>query len=79
MEADRAKPRTTARAVTVITVVLVAMGALNRAYTAPYSTPAGQLALAAVLMSFGAALWWMHAMTRPSRTARLIEPWRPPR
>ena len=44
VEAERAKPRTTARAVTLITLGAVALGALNRTYLAPYGTPLGQLA-----------------------------------
>ncbi len=72
IEADRAKPRTTARAVTVITVVIVAAGLLNRGYTSPYATAVGQVVLAATLGCFGAALWWMHSMTQGQRPARIL-------
>lgn len=72
IEADRAKPRTTARAVTVITVVIIAAGLLNRSYTSPYSSPLGQVVLAATLGFFGAALWWMHSMTQGPRPARIL-------
>lgn len=72
IEADRAKPRTTARAVTVITMAIIAAGLLNRSYTGPYGTFLGQVVLATTLGFFGAALWWMHAMTRSARPARIL-------
>ncbi len=72
IEADRAKPRTTARAVTAITVLIIAAGLLNRGYTSPYATVLGQVVLAATLGFFGAALWWMHSMTRSTRPARIL-------
>lgn len=72
IEADRAKPRTTARAVTVITVTVMGVGLLNRGYTQPYSSPLGQLVLAATIGFFAAALWWMHSMTLTTRPARVL-------
>jgi Flp pilus assembly protein TadB len=74
IEADRAKPRTTARAVTAITLVIIAAGLLNRGYTGPYGTLLGQAVLATTLGFFGAALWWMHSMTRTVRPARILGP-----
>ena len=74
IEADRAKPRATARAVTVITLVIAALGLLNRGYTGPYATSLGQVVLAATLAFFGAALWWMHSMTRSDAVDRLLGP-----
>jgi Flp pilus assembly protein TadB len=72
IEADRAKPRATARAVTMITVGIVGMGLINRGYTAPYGTSVGQVVLAATFGFFGAALWWMHSMTRTTRPVRML-------
>jgi Flp pilus assembly protein TadB len=72
IEADRAKPRATARAVTIITVVIIGVGLMNGAYTAPYGTALGQLVLAATLGFFGAALWWMHRMTVAVGPGRLL-------
>lgn len=74
VEADRAKPRTTAKVVSLITVAMVAIGLANRSYTAPFATPTGQLVLALTLAFFGACLWWMHAMTSTGAAARLIAP-----
>jgi Flp pilus assembly protein TadB len=72
IEADRAKPRTTARAVTAITLMIIAAGLLNRGYTGPYGTVLGQVVLATTLGFFAAALWWMHSMTRSTPTARIL-------
>lgn len=72
VEADRAKPRATARAVTVITVGVVAVGALNSTYLAPYGTPLGQLVLAGITATFVAALAWMRALTFGRSAPRLL-------
>ena len=72
IEADRAKPRTTARVVTLITMAIIGAGLLNRSYTGPYGTFLGQVVLAATLGFFGAALWWMHSMTRSVKPARIL-------
>jgi Flp pilus assembly protein TadB len=72
VESDRAKPRATARAVMGITGVMIVLGLANRGYTEPYGTALGQVVLAATLGFFGAALWWMHGMTRSTPPARLL-------
>jgi tight adherence protein B len=62
IEADRAKPRTTARWVTIITVVvLVALG-LTGQYVAPYRTGPGQLVLGVLLAAYAGVLVWMRQM-----------------
>ncbi|WP_229734414.1 type II secretion system F family protein [Cellulomonas carbonis] len=63
VEAERAKPRATARAVTLITLAVVAVGALNGAYLDPYTTPLGQVVLAAIAAGFIGCLVWMRALT----------------
>jgi tight adherence protein B len=72
VEADRAKPRTTARAVTLITLGVVAVGFLNGIYIAPYGTPLGQLVLVGITGTFVAALAWMRALTLGQAQPRLI-------
>lgn len=72
IEADRAKPRATARLVTVITLIIVGVGLLNRGYTDPYGTALGQVVLTATLGFFAAALWWMHSMTRSVPANRIL-------
>ena len=72
VEAERAKPRTTARAVTLITLGVVAFGALNGTYLAPYTTPLGQLVLTVITLGFAAALGWMRAITLSTPDPRLF-------
>ena len=72
VEADRAKPRATARAVTLITLSIVGIGALNRTYIEPYGTALGQLVLLAVTAMFIGALTWMRALTISPAQPRLI-------
>ena len=72
VEADRAKPRTTARAVTVITLVVLALLTANRAYIAPYGDPLGQMVLAALLGTYAGTLVWMTAMARTRPAPRFL-------
>ena len=72
VEAERAKPRTTARAVTLITLGVVAVGALNGTYLRPYGTVLGQLVLACIALGFVACLAWMRALTLTSPAPRLL-------
>ena len=67
VEAERAKPRATARAVTLITLGVVAVGALNGTYLAPYGTPLGSAGPRRDHRSgFVGALAWMRALTLSS-------------
>ena len=63
VEAERAKPRATAKAVTLITLAVVAIGSLNTTYVAPYRSALGQMVLAAVAVGFAACLTWIHRLT----------------
>lgn len=72
IEADRAKPRATARAVTVITLGVVVLGLANGAYMAPYATPTGQIVLAVIAGMFVATLAWMRSMTLSTPHPRLL-------
>jgi tight adherence protein B len=72
IEADRAKPRTTARWVTIITVVvLVALG-LTGQYVAPYRTGLGQVVLAVLLAAYAGVLVWMRHMAAGAPLPRFI-------
>jgi Flp pilus assembly protein TadB len=72
IEADRAKPRTTARWVTLITVsVLVVLG-LTGDYVAPYRSGLGQLVLALMLAAYGGVLFWMRRMAAGRPLPRFI-------
>ena len=72
VEADRAKPRATARWVTIITVVVLVGLFLSGSYVEPYKTPLGQLILAVLLAAYVGALIWMRFMSRGSSPTRFI-------
>ncbi len=74
IEADRAKPRSTARAVTFITLGVLAVMALNRTYVEPYTSPFGQALLAGLLTAYGAVLIWMRQMAAGRRAPRFLPP-----
>jgi tight adherence protein B len=72
VEADRAKPRTTARWVTLITVVVLTVLAMTGDYVAPYRSGAGQLVLALMLAAYAGVLVWMRHMAAGRRLPRFI-------
>lgn len=72
IEADRAKPRATARAVTYITVGVLVLLAMNRTYVEPYTSPFGQLLLAGLLSAYVATLLWMRQMTTGRPAPRFL-------
>ncbi|MEU8868621.1 type II secretion system F family protein [Streptomyces umbrinus] len=85
IEADRAKPRTTVRWMTIITVGIVVAGFFVPSYTQPYSTLLGQLVLAFLTAAFIGVLALMRQLgafrriprfliTDPSSTVRLPAP-----
>ncbi|MFQ6146756.1 type II secretion system F family protein [Streptomyces seoulensis] len=85
IEADRAKPRTTVRWMTLITVGVVVAGFFVPSYTKPYSTLLGQLVLAFLTAGFVGVLALMRQLgsfrriprflvTDPTSTVRLPAP-----
>jgi Flp pilus assembly protein TadB len=72
IEADRAKPRTTARWVTLLTLGVLGVLALDTAYIAPYKTPLGQLALLVYLSLYAGCLLWLRQMTKGTPTPRFL-------
>jgi len=72
VEADRAKPRTTAHWVTAITLGVVAVGSFNHTYIRPYGTALGQLVLAGTAVGFAVSLWWMRALALGRPEPRLL-------
>jgi tight adherence protein B len=72
IEADRAKPRATARWVTLITIGVLAVLALTGSYITPYSTPFGQMILVLLLSSYVATLVWMRRMATGKPLPRFI-------
>ncbi|MBM6402292.1 type II secretion system F family protein [Phycicoccus sonneratiae] len=72
IEADRAKPRATARWVTIITVAVLAVLAVSGTYVAPYGTPLGQVLLVVLLGLYVATLVWMRSMAAGRPLPRFI-------
>lgn len=62
VEADRAKPRATARWVTLISSSVLIVLALSGSYVEPYQSPIGQVILLGLLSAYVAALVWMKRM-----------------
>jgi Flp pilus assembly protein TadB len=72
IEADRSKPRTTARIVTLITLGVMGVMAFNTAYIHPYGTAVGQTVLTVLLSSYVLCLIWMRQMTRSKPLPRIM-------
>lgn len=72
VEADRAKPRTTARWVTIITIGVLAVLAFTGTYVDPYKRPFGQLLLSVLLGAYAAVLIWMRRMAAGKPLPRFI-------
>src|SRR3546814_15959214 len=73
IEADRAKPRATARWVTIISVGVLVILAISGTYVAPYRTPLGQVLLVTLLAASVQTLVWMKRMAVGKPLARTEE------
>jgi Flp pilus assembly protein TadB len=62
VEADRAKPRATARWVTIISAGVLIVLAVSGTYVEPYRSPLGQVILLSLLAAYVAILVWMKRM-----------------
>jgi Flp pilus assembly protein TadB len=60
IEAERAQHRTTVRWLVGFVLAFTVFAVLNRSYSAPYGTPAGEAVLAAVLVLYAGGLAWLH-------------------
>ncbi|WP_438306623.1 type II secretion system F family protein (plasmid) [Streptomyces sp. HUAS TT11] len=74
IEADRAKPRTTVRWMSIITVGVVVAGFFVPSYTRPYSTLLGQLVLAFLTAGFVGVLALMRQLGSFRRIPRFLIP-----
>lgn len=74
IEADRAKPRTTVRWMTIITVGVAVAGFFVPSYTGPYSTLLGQLVLAFLTAGFVGVLALMRQLGNFRRIPRFLIP-----
>jgi Flp pilus assembly protein TadB len=73
VEADRAKPRATARWVTLISAGVLVILAVSGTYVAPYKSPLGQVILIALLSAYVAALVWMKRMAQGRNLPRFLD------
>lgn len=74
VEADRAKPRATARWVTLISVGVLVILAVSGTYVKPYQSPLGQVILVALLTMYVATLIWMKRMAVGRAMPRFLSP-----
>lgn len=74
VEADRAKPRATARWVTLISVGVLVVLAVSGTYVEPYQSPFGQVILVALLAAYVATLVWMKRMAIGRALPRFLSP-----
>lgn len=74
VEADRAKPRATARWVTIISVGVLVILAVSGTYVRPYQSPLGQVILGALLGAYVATLIWMKQMAIGRTMPRILSP-----
>ncbi|GAB7003978.1 type II secretion system F family protein [Nocardioides sp. AN3] len=72
VEADRAKPRSTARWVTLISATVLVVLAVSGSYVAPYRSPLGQLILTVLLTAYVTTLIWMKRMANGRNPSRFL-------
>ena len=72
IEADRAKPRSNARLITLITLAVLGFLSLSGDYIAPYGTPFGQVLLGLLLSCYAGTLFWMRKMAQGKPLPRFI-------
>lgn len=73
VEADRAKPRATARWVTLISTAVLVILAVSGEYVEPYRSPLGQVVLVTLLTAYVATLVWMKRMAVGRELPRFLE------
>ena len=73
VEADRAKPRATARWVTLISASALLVLAVSGDYVEPYGTALGQVILAVLLTAYVATLVWMRRMAQGRPLPRFLD------
>jgi len=72
IEADAAKPRSTARWVTIITTTVLVGLFLTGAYVAPYKSGLGQVILLGLLAAYGGVLVWMKRTATSAPAPRFL-------
>lgn len=72
IEADRAKPRTIARLVTLLSAGALTVLALTGSFLEPYRTPLGQIILLVLLACYTASLVWLRKAAQSPPSARFL-------
>ncbi|MEA2703147.1 MAG: hypothetical protein QOD63_1092 [Actinomycetota bacterium] len=72
IEADRAKPRNTARWVAVLFTAALILLSIQGTYLQPYRSPGGQIALLVLLALYVLCLWWMRQLSTGRPTPRFL-------
>ena len=72
IEADRAKPRSTARWVTLITLIALGLLVINGSYVQPYGSALGQLVLLLLLGCYLGCLMWMRNIAKHRPLPRFL-------
>ena len=73
VEADRAKPRATARWVTLISASVLVILAASGTYVEPYKSPLGQVILVTLLSAYVGTLVWMKRMATGRSLPRFLD------
>jgi Flp pilus assembly protein TadB len=78
VDGERSTARYTVRFLTGATIAVIAFGAINSAYAAPYKTVLGQLILVALAVLYVGLMLWVRALSLPEYRPRLLrtEGWR---
>ena len=72
IEADRAKPRTIARLVTLLSAGALTVLALAGSFLEPYRTPLGQVILLVLLACYTASLVWLRKAAQSPPSVRFL-------
>jgi Flp pilus assembly protein TadB len=72
VDGERATARYTVRFLTGATIAVLAFGAINTVYAAPYKTFLGQVILVALAALYVTLMLWIRALSLPQQRARLL-------
>ncbi len=73
IDASRAEQRTTLRWIIGFIAGFTLFAILNRSYSAPFGTFAGELVLALVAALYGAGLWWLYRLSQIPAPGRFLD------
>ncbi|HEU5418601.1 MAG TPA: type II secretion system F family protein [Streptosporangiaceae bacterium] len=73
IEAERAQHRTTVRWIGIFVTGFTVFAILNRSYSAPFGTAAGQVVLAMVVGLYAGGLFWLHRLGSLRAAGRFLD------